>query len=71
MFLTPEEIVELTHAKRADSQMRALNMMGIEHKRRPDGTLAILRKHVESVFGLKEDKAPKHKKAEPNWDAIK
>lgn len=51
MFLTPEELVELTHAKQRGTQARALCMMGIEHKLRPDGSIAVLRGHVEKIFG--------------------
>ena len=58
MFLTLEELVELTHAKRRDTQIRALRSMGIEHRVRPDGTVAILRTHIEQVFGLVPVLAP-------------
>ncbi len=58
MFLTPEELVELTHAKRRDTQIRALRMMGIEFKLRPNGTPAVLRSHIEKVFGGVQTQAP-------------
>lgn len=54
MFLTPEEISELTGRIQYDAQARALNFMGIEHKRRPDGSLVVLRAHVNSMLGAGE-----------------
>lgn len=72
MFLTPEELIDLTHAKRTGTQVRALQMMGIEHKIRPDGTVAVLRAHVEAVFGgtgENEQKRPR-KKTQPNFDNV-
>lgn len=70
MFLTPEELVEVTHAKRRDTQIRALRSMGIEHRVRPDGTVAVLRTHVEQVFGGGTSKTPEPKNCEPDWSAI-
>lgn len=72
MFLTPEELIELTHAKRRDTQIRALRMMGIEFKLRPNGTPAVLNSHVEKVFGgiQTEKPATLPERWEPNWAAL-
>lgn len=72
MFLTPEELVELTHAKRRDTQIRALRMMGIEYKLRPNGTPAVLCSHIEKVFGgvQSEKPATPTPRWEPNWAAL-
>ena len=51
MFLRSEEIVALTNRQRSTAQARALRTMGIEHRIRPDGTVAILRSHVEHLLG--------------------
>ena len=51
MFLRTEEIVALTNRRRSAAQVRALRTMGIEHRVRPDGTVAILRSHVEYLLG--------------------
>lgn len=51
MFLTPEEVAELTGRQRSDAQLRALRFMGIEHRVRPDGSLAVSRAHVEAILG--------------------
>ena len=51
MFLRNEEVVALTNRRRSTAQVRALRTMGIEHRVRPDGTVAILRSHVEYLLG--------------------
>lgn len=67
MFLTPDEIVALTNRKNRPAQRTVLNHLGIQHKVRPDGSLVVLRSHVEDALG----KESKHNKApEPNWSAI-
>ena len=43
--------------------------MGIEHKVRPDGSVVVLKAHVEQSLGLREDRK-KTKEFEPNWGAI-
>lgn len=52
MFLTAEEMIEMTGRQRSDAQVRVLKFMGIEHRIRPDGKVVVLRAHVESVFGI-------------------
>lgn len=50
MFMTPEELADLTHKVRPSAQARILAAMGIEFKMRPDKTLAVLRSHAEDVM---------------------
>lgn len=69
MFLTPEEIIELTGRKTHPSQRNVLNHLGIDHKTRPDGSLVVLRSHVEKSLGG-ESSSAKLKSPEPNWSAI-
>lgn len=69
MFLTSEELRDLTHKKIPAAQIRALRTMGIDHKRRPDGTVLVLKAVIEKSFGL-DEKQPK-KRPEPNWDMVK
>lgn len=52
MFLTPEEVAELTNRRRSAAQARALNAMGIEHRRRPDGSIVVSRAHVDAMLGV-------------------
>lgn len=49
MLLTPSEIEELTGKSRPGWQARVLDGMDppIPYRRRPDGTLVVLRIHVE------------------------
>jgi len=69
MLLTDKDIAELTRRTRHGSQAAVLRAMGIHHKQRPDGSLVVLRAHVEHLLG---GTAPVKvsKKLEPDWDAI-
>ena len=68
-FLSDEEIRALTNRKVRPSQVRALKAMGIEHRVRPDGSVAILRAHIDRVFdGSSPTKQPKQH--QPNWDRL-
>lgn len=58
MFLTDEEIADLTKKQRHSAQVRVLRGMGIEHKIRPDGSIVVLRAHAERILG---ERAPKSK----------
>lgn len=69
MFLTAEEIAELTNKTHRKSQRTVLNALGIAYKVRPDGTLLVARAHVLKELGVAEDKK-KAKDAEPNWGAL-
>lgn len=70
-FLEPEEINGLTNKVKRPAQVKVLNAMGIEHKVRPDGSVAILRAHITKVFGGGPDSVRKTTKVvEPNWAAI-
>lgn len=51
MFLDDDEIAQLTRRQRKPAQSKVLSYMGIEHKRRPDGSLVVLRAHVERLLG--------------------
>lgn len=67
MFLTPEELIELTGKRQAAAQVRALRFMGLEHRIRPDGSVAVLTEHVLTEMGIKTPKSKKEKEWEPNW----
>lgn len=51
MWLTDEEIVGLTRRQRYPAQVKALRAMGVDHKVRGDGSPAVLRSHVDKLFG--------------------
>lgn len=69
LFLDSEELAELTNKSRNSAQARVLKAMGIDHKIRPDGSVAVLRAHVEKLFGLVQQVRTK-KVQEPNWNAL-
>lgn len=70
-FLTPSELAQLTGRTRSDAQKRALRYMGIEHRTRPDGSLAVLRAHVNQVFGGDSvEREGSAKEVEPDWSAM-
>ena len=70
IFLDTLEIVSLTGRVKHTSQVRVLKAMGIEHKVRPDGSVAILRAHITKVFSGDADVARVIKPTLPNWSAI-
>lgn len=65
-FLDVAEVAQLTGRSRRDAQVRALRFMGIEHRERPDGSVAILRSHVKQVFG-DSGAATTVQEFEPDW----
>lgn len=70
MFLTDEEVAELTGRVRRTAQQRALRAMGIEHRTRPYGSIAVLRSHLETLLGGATTATPTMKGQEPNWEAF-
>ncbi len=69
MFLDREELIHLTGRTRKDAQVRVLRFMGIEHRLRPDGSVAVLRQHVEKSLGGTDTVTTK-REFEPNWGAF-
>ena len=55
MLLSEHELIELTHRVKPAWQARALEMMGIPFRKRPDGTLVVLRSSLEQ----KQDAKPR------------
>lgn len=45
--LTKEELIDLTTKKQAPAQARVLAELGIPFKRRPDGSILVLRADIE------------------------
>lgn len=69
-FLTAGEVRELTDRVNMNSQVKVLRAMGIEHRMRPDGSVVILRSHVNKVFDGLAGSVNKNKTVSPNWGAI-
>ena len=70
IVLTKDEVEALTGRHRKDAQIKALRFMGIEHRVRPDGTVAVLKAHIELVLGGSAGTPRKARCTEPNWAAL-
>jgi hypothetical protein len=51
MFLTIDQLRELTGKQRARAQVRVLTELGIKHGVRPDGSLVVMDAAVDAVLG--------------------
>lgn len=70
MMLTSQELKELTGHSRSDAQVRELKFMGIEHKIRRDGSVAVSRDHCEAVLSGDKRHLRKAKNDDKiNWEA--
>jgi len=67
LTLTEAELADLTHKVRPSAQTRALRGMGIEHRRRPGRSVAVLRIALEDAFGIKLSRVPP-KRFGINWE---
>lgn len=67
MFLDRDQIRELTDRQRRDAQVRMLRAMGIEHRVRADGSIAVLEAHVAQVFGAEQVPKRREQNAELDW----
>jgi hypothetical protein len=70
MFLSGEELSSMTNRVQHKAQAKMLRSMGVEFRTRADGTLAVLRAHVDKVFGNAAESVPKKKSFQPNWDGV-
>lgn len=70
MFLTKDDLSELTGRIQRSAQIKQLIFMGIEHRIRADGSIAVLTAHVDKEFGAGDTKYLRAKAIEPNWAAI-
>jgi hypothetical protein len=67
LFLTDEEIQDLTERKRRSAQIRWLQRNGIKHTLSADGHPRVLRSHLERILGGSSRPAA----TQPNADALK
>ena len=70
MFLSSDEIHSMTERVQRRAQAKMLRSMGVEFRQRADGSLAVLRRHVEKVFGAAVEPKSKVKDFQPNWDGV-
>lgn len=68
LFLTHDEVRELTGRTRYHAQRRVLTAMRIDFRARPDGRPLVLRARAEELLGHKATPAPQT--PEPNWEAL-
>lgn len=71
MFLTENEIIELTQRRYRNAQVQAITQMGIDHKVRPDGSVTILREHIQKMFSGETVETKRRKKSEPDFSEVK
>lgn len=67
LTLTPEELKQLTGRVQFNAQARVLRALGIEHKRRPDGSIVVFRQHLNLPGVLASAKVTP---VEPDWQAL-
>lgn len=72
MFLTDEELLQLTHRKTFKAQREFLQSVGIRFVVRPDGSNCVSKAHVEIVMGgaMVQNRSDQ-KRIEPNFAALK
>lgn len=69
MFLSKAEIKALTNRIQYAAQIRSLRAVGIQHCVRPDGSVAVMRSHIEALFGV-QNRTASRTPTEPNWGAL-
>ncbi|KFX64217.1 hypothetical protein KBK24_0121460 [Burkholderia sp. K24] len=68
MFLSNDELVELTGRRHRSCQAEVLRSLAVDHKIRPDGRVIVLRRHVEQQFGITAERG-RVATTEPDWSA--
>lgn len=69
MFLSKDELQALTNRVQYAAQVRTLRGMGIQHCVRPDGSVAVMHGHIETLFGVQARNVARTP-VEPNWGAL-
>lgn len=68
-FLTKNEVAQMTGRVQRNAQTRELTHMGVIHKLRADGSVLVLRAHVEQLLGYRAPPEKTEPHFEPNWAA--
>lgn len=58
MILTENELEQLTGARRSDAQARELSFLGIPYRKRRDGSIVVLRDHLNASTENQEPASP-------------
>ena len=69
ILLSKTEIIELTSRQRPKAQKGVLDFMGITNCVRPNGTIVVLRKHLEVSLGCNVSDLAANE-PQPNWEEI-
>ncbi|MGO4763854.1 DUF4224 domain-containing protein [Cupriavidus sp. 2KB_3] len=70
MFLTSAELRELTQRVQFRAQAVVLNTLGVAYKVRPDGSIIVLRAHVEHLLGGSAPSTRRHREYEIDRSAM-
>jgi hypothetical protein len=65
LCLTDDELSQLTGKTRHSAQIKALRYMAIDHRRRPDGSIVVLRNQLGDPCS---ENTATTKRTEPNWN---
>lgn len=68
MFLTTDDLQQLTGKIRKPSQVAVLNQMGVRFKLRPDGFPVVSVSHITKELDGSGESVNKRK--EPNWNGL-
>ncbi len=63
LHLTDDELLSLTHLRRPSAQARALQVMGVPYRTRPDGTLLVRRIAAERALAGRAPAEPQRQAA--------
>ena len=69
MFLDADEVRDLTNRIQRQAQAKALRSLGITFKVRADGSVLVLRSHIEKELGGSTPAAARSRDFQPNWGA--
>ena len=71
MFLSKEEMIELTGYKNRPGQIRWLVERGYKFEIARDGRPRVLKAAIIKALGGNEEPEPKKRRVEPNWSQFK
>lgn len=70
LFLDDTQIFDLTKRYRHSAQAKVLRFLGIIHDIRPDGSIVVLKEHVDKKYGGGSDTAKPSKRTRPNMESV-
>lgn len=70
MFLSDDELRELTGRIQHAAQRKVLSFLSIEHRTRPDGSVVVLRQHAEQQLSGGSSLKRPNSSPEINWRGV-